>query len=69
MNPNSYGVGASIVIGKGRMNNGNKSSCNKAHGVSCLHTSISLLFFNVSTPFVVAKLEIVAIEVGSFIEF
>jgi len=26
-------------------------------------------FFYASTPFVVAKLEIVAIEVGSFIEF
>lgn len=55
VNPSSYGVGASITIGRGKMNNGNKSSCSKAHGVSCFHTSISLLFFYVFTPFVVAK--------------
>lgn len=69
VNPNSYGDGASIAIGRGRMNNGKKSSCNKAQGISCLHTSMSLLFFYASAPSVVAKLEIVAIEVRSFIEF
>ncbi len=64
---NSFGTSASTIASKGKMNNndnGGRSLCNKAQGVSYLYISMSLLFFFASTSSAVTKLKIIVVKEG-----